>query len=163
MHIHPHPIKKLLVLKTDLLFLIAFVSPSNSDDKRGKKEKPYTGAHKIFPATGRRGPWSVYWSIGGPLPLTGSCWDAASPGLVWKELLTLTMGPVVQTAGYGNEALQRDLKTPALGVRRPTASLTLIHHMHFSKLTAPYIRKRVNFTVCKSLLRKKKKSYFINW
>lgn len=81
----------------------------------------------------------------------------AGPGLVWKELLTLTMGPVVRTAGYGNEALQRDLKTPALGVHRPTASLTLIQHMHFSKLTAPYIRKRVNFTVCKSLLRKKKK------
>ena len=66
----------------------------------------------------------------------------AGPGLVWKELLTLTMGPVVRTAGYGNEALQRDLKTPALGVHRPTASLTLIQHMHFSKLTE---QKRVDF------------------
>ena len=48
----------------------------------------------------------------------------AGPGLVWKELLTLTMEPVVRTAGYGDEALQRDLETPALGVRRPPASLT---------------------------------------
>lgn len=40
---------------TDLLFLIAFVSPSSSDDKRGKNEIPYTGAHKIFPVKGEEG------------------------------------------------------------------------------------------------------------
>lgn len=79
----------------------------------------------------------------------------AGPGLVWKVLLTLTMGSVVLKAGYGDEALQRDLETLGLGVRRPTASLTLIHHVHFSKLTAPYTRKGVNFTVCESLLKKK--------
>lgn len=140
---------------TDLFYLIAFVSPSNSDDKGGKKEYHIQGLTRSFQWGGGRGPWSVYWSTGGSLPLTGSCWDVAGPGLVWKVLLTLTMGSVVLKAGYGDEALQRDLETLGLGVRRPTASLTLIHHVHFSKLTAPYTRKGVNFTVCESLLKKK--------
>ena len=85
----------------------------------------------------------------------------AGHGLVWKELLTLTMEPVVRRAGYGDEALQTDLETPALGVTGPQPP-SLIHHIHFSKLTALYARKRVNFTVCKSLLKKKKKAILLS-
>ena len=49
---------------------------------------------------------------------------------------------------------QRPL-APTLGVCRSTGSFTLTHHIHFSKLTALYTRKRVNCTVYKSLLKKK--------
>ena len=48
MHIHPHPTKKLLLLMTDLLYLIAFVSPSNSDDRGGKKEYHIQGLTRSF-------------------------------------------------------------------------------------------------------------------
>ena len=55
MHIHPHPTKKLLVLMTDLFYLIAFVSPSNSDDKGGKKEYHIQGLTRSFQWRGDEG------------------------------------------------------------------------------------------------------------